>query len=47
MLWQSMQLVGAQPMNVFHCESCDKFTAAAAMPASNSGNSKIQNEAQP
>jgi hypothetical protein len=28
MEWQSVQLVGAQPMNIFHCAACDRIAAA-------------------
>ena len=31
MLWHSVQLVDAQPINVFHCGRCDRF--AASTPA--------------
>ena len=30
MLWQGVQLVATQPMNIFHCHSCDKLAAVAA-----------------
>jgi hypothetical protein len=33
MEWLSVQFVGAQPVNVFHCETCEKFAAAAASTA--------------
>jgi hypothetical protein len=33
MEWLSVQLVGTQPMNVFHCEACERFAAAAASTA--------------
>jgi hypothetical protein len=33
MEWLSVELVGTKPMNVFHCEACEKFAAAAASAA--------------
>ena len=45
MLWQSVQLVGARPMNVFQCETCDKLAAVAATDASMAGESDRNNTA--
>ena len=42
----SVQLVGARPMNVFQCETCDKLAAVAATDASMAGESDRNNTAR-
>jgi hypothetical protein len=31
MVWQSVELVSAKPVNVFHCKSCDNIAAAETL----------------
>jgi hypothetical protein len=33
MAWQSVEMAGTTPMDVFHCEACDKLTAASVKGA--------------
>jgi len=32
MPWVAVELVDKKPINVFHCDSCDKFAALAETP---------------
>jgi hypothetical protein len=47
MAWHSVQLAGKRSMNVFHCESCDKFAATAVPAVLVSGGANLKNAAQP
>jgi hypothetical protein len=39
MTWVSEQIVDNKPMQVFHCENCDKY--AAALPGTNGVSTSI------